>query len=89
MLSGGLNRMINDLLAEVSTHNHRPLEECQQNQNELEQRIQPAESNDQEGQSISNDRTAKADGPIQLEAEIIQHIQVKLTMDLSEINPQL
>ena len=65
-------------LAEVSTHNHRLLDECQQLQHELQQRVQLAELNDKQRQSLDHDRTAIADRAIQLEAEIIQHIQVIL-----------
>merc|ERR1711892_1350924 len=64
-------------LAEVSTHNHRLLDECQQLQHELQQRVQLAELNDKQRQILDHDRTAIADRAIQLEADIIQHIQAQ------------
>ena len=62
-------------LSDVSTHNHTLFEKVQNFENEVEQMSKIRELNDQERVTIADERNAISDRAIQLESEIIEHIQ--------------
>ena len=62
-------------LSDVSTHNHSLFEKVQNFENEVEQMSKIRELNDQERVTIADERNAISDRAIQLESEIIEHIQ--------------
>ena len=62
-------------LSDVSTHNHTLFEKVQNFENEIEQMSKIRELNDQERVTIADERNAISDRAIQLESEIIEHIQ--------------
>lgn len=64
-------------LSDVSTHNHTLFEKVQNFENEVEQMSKIRELNDQERVTIADERNAISDRAIQLESEIIEHIQGK------------
>ena len=61
----------------MSTHNHTLFEKVQNFENEVEQMSKIRELNDQERVTIADERNAISDRAIQLESEIIEHIQGK------------